>query len=436
MKRLYSIAIAILLAAPVFAGEFLMHAGHKEKLGSLECSTCHVPVKDGSVVLKRPGHDQCMACHDDAFNKEVKQSICASCHTAFPPEGASDLLRYPSYKTRSVLFEFSHAKHMDAKARKDPHTGFRSDCTFCHKFEPKGIFATFPGHAECAACHSKASVKPLLSPAMETATCAGCHTPEETDNTGFSEKRRLVAKSVITGKYENIKFSHVEHFKLKDQYSLNCTSCHYAIPKSKSLADLTLPKMLDCVECHDTSKAIAANFRMSNCQTCHADGVPAGAVAPSSHTRNVKPEFHNESFRQHHEAEASAADAKCFVCHTNVTPALQAKNQCNSCHLVMKPVSHTARWKDDIHGKWAALDRTSCATCHASDSCVRCHNELPRSHLPLPLFKGGTHAVPATLDQRACMTCHTFQNTCAQCHTRKLSMVDAVHAHELKSAAD
>ena len=26
----------------------------------------------------------------------------------------------------------------------------------------------------------------------------------------------------------------------------------------------------------------------------------------------------------------------------------------------MKPVSHTARWKDDIHGQYAAIDRATC----------------------------------------------------------------------------
>jgi len=88
---------------------------------------------------------------------------------------------------------------------------------------------------------------------------------------------------------------------------------------------------------------------------------------------------------------------------------------------VMKPVSHTARWKDDIHGKYAALERTTCATCHTADYCSRCHNELPRSHVPLSIFKGGGHAGPAMLDMRACLTCHTFQNTCAECHTNGLS---------------
>src|SRR5260370_30582123 len=45
--------------------EFFIHAFHAEKLGGLECSLCHTPVKEGSVELRRPGHDQCKACHAD-----------------------------------------------------------------------------------------------------------------------------------------------------------------------------------------------------------------------------------------------------------------------------------------------------------------------------------------------------------------------------------
>ena len=38
--------------------DFFIHAFHKDKLGgTLECSLCHVAVKEGSVTLKRPGHD-------------------------------------------------------------------------------------------------------------------------------------------------------------------------------------------------------------------------------------------------------------------------------------------------------------------------------------------------------------------------------------------
>jgi hypothetical protein len=407
-------------AAPA-PGEFLIHAFHKDKFGGdLDCTLCHVPVKDGSVMLKRPGHEQCMACHDDDFNKDIKKVVCDQCHSAFPPD-ADNLQPFPRYKsTRTILFEFSHAKHVDPKARVNAKTGFRADCTTCHKFEPKGVFATFPTHQECAVCHSKPGFTPRLTADATAVSCRGCHSPEEIENPGFTESRRLQAKDVVTGKYVDIKFSHVAHFKVKDAYNINCTTCHYAIPRSTSLANLTLPKMLDCVQCHDASRTMPPAFRMSNCTTCHTNPVTAGNI-PASHTVNVKPDFHTESFRTRHEAEAAAPDAKCFVCHQNVSPSLAGKNQCNACHQVMRPANHTIRWKDDIHGKIAALDRTTCATCHTADYCSACHNELPRSHAPLPLFKAGAHAVPAMLDQRSCMTCHTYQNTCAECHTNKLT---------------
>lgn len=404
--------------------EFFIHAFHKEKLGGeLDCSLCHVAVKEGSVTLKRPGHDQCIQCHSDDFNKDLKQKVCQQCHNNFPPTGADDLVAFPRYKgSRAILFDFSHAKHVDAKARIDAKTGFRADCTFCHKFDPQGQFGTFPGHEQCATCHSKPGIKPVLTADLSASGCRGCHTPEEIENPGFTEARRFTGiHQTAGGKYVNIAFSHIAHFKVKDEFDLHCTTCHYAIPTSTSIQNLSLPKMVDCVQCHDAARAIKAEFRMSNCKTCHLDNVATGGTVPASHTKNVKPDFHTEAFRLHHESEAAAPDAKCFVCHQNVRPSVAGKAQCDSCHQVMLPANHTSRWKDDLHGKYAALDRTTCTVCHTAAYCSDCHNELPRSHNPLPLFKAGAHAIPAKLDTRSCFTCHTFNNTCAECHINRIA---------------
>ena len=412
-------------------GEIYVHAIHVQKLDSLECALCHVAVRDGSVELQRPGHEQCMACHADDFDNnyaKARASMCAVCHTSPTARGKTDLQPFPRYggRTRTVLFQFSHAQHVDKQARKDPASGFRADCTFCHKFDPQGVFARFPGHTECAACHSKPGVKPQLTAALDAEGCRGCHSPQEIENPGFTTNRRMATQTAVSGKFVDIKFTHVAHFAVKQKFSLDCTTCHYAIPRSTGLFDLTLPQMVDCVGCHDTSKNVPAEARMSNCKVCHSD-TATGLFTPVSHVRNVKPADHNANFRIHHEQDASAPGAKCFVCHQNVEASAQAaplsapsasgKDQCLACHVVMRPASHTARWKDDLHGKYAALDRVSCATCHTADSCVRCHNELPRSHTPLPVFAGGGHATQALFDTRACLTCHTFQNTCALCHT-------------------
>jgi len=389
----------------------LLHAVHKKT--KLVCSGCHVAVKDDSVVLQRPGHDECTTCHQDEFDAK-KPSMCIACHSNPAPTSNADLIPYPFYqKKRALLIEFSHAKHVDPLARLDPVTHTRADCSFCHQLDAKGAYASFPAHPQCAACHSKAGMKPLLSPDSVTRDCRGCHAPEAIEKPGSGGK---LAPQLVSGAWANIKFSHVAHFKVRDQYKLDCSTCHSSILTSTSLENQNLPKMIECVGCHETSKAMAAEFRMSNCQTCHVDN-PSGP-RPASHTRYIKPDFHTESFRKHHSAEASAPGAKCFVCHTNVSPQAAAAAQCTSCHQAMLPASHTARWRDDIHGKYAAMDRESCATCHATDYCSRCHNELPRTHVPLAPFVNGGHAKLAMINKRSCFACHTYENTCAECHVK------------------
>lgn len=415
-----ALLVLAMIATPVFAqqqraGErFPIHAFHKNEMGgTLYCNLCHAAVSAGSVALKRPGHEQCSGCHAEDFNhKSPKQILCGQCHKAFPPAGSEDLEPFPRRQGKGeALSGFSHARHVDQKARIDAKTGFRADCTFCHRFEAGGAFVKAPAHEQCAACHSKPGMTPQLTAALRPEGCRGCHAPEETEK---AETR------TAAGRYMDIRFSHLPHFQAKERFGLQCTTCHYEALRITSLKTLLLPKMLDCVQCHDSARAVRAEFRIGNCGTCHEDRANGSAI-PSGHTRNVKPDFHTEAFRREHAAEAAAANAKCPVCHLNVTPSAAAKTQCDSCHQAMRPASHTARWKDDLHGKIAALDRTECATCHTAAYCSDCHNEMPRSHQPLPLFKAGAHAMAAQLNVRSCLTCHTFQNTCSACHINKIA---------------
>jgi hypothetical protein len=403
---------------PEAQAPFFLHDYHSKQVG-LDCDACHVPEKTGSVVFQRPGHDQCTPCHQDDFDKNVKQKVCVQCHSVFPPASSEDLLPFPRYKGKEpIVFDFSHAKHVDPQARLDPHTKFRADCTFCHHFQGDGAYANFGNHEVCAGCHSRSGMKPLLSVKSATADCRGCHRPEEIENPSVATTRRELASYVVSGKYDQIKFSHAQHFKDREAYHLDCTTCHYSLAASTSLTNLTLPKMADCVSCHDLSKSVASGYRMSNCAGCHLDA-QSGRV-PEIHSSIVKPTSHTEGFRLRHGEEASKPGAPCFVCHMNVAPSAVGKQECVGCHQVMMPVSHTARWKDDVHGKYAALDRMSCSVCHVTDYCSRCHNETPRSHFPLAQFKAGGHAQLAMLDERSCFTCHTFADTCQECHAKSL----------------
>ncbi len=394
--------------------DYHLHDRHVGQLG-LECNDCHVPKQPESVVLARPGHAQCLSCHPEDFQGLPGVDLCQACHAALQPTGSDDLRPYPEFsKPQALLFRFSHAQHLDKTERLDPATGFRADCTFCHKFEGEGDFAGFPGHAECAACHSKPNILPDLTAKSTSADCRQCHGAVERENPGFSKERRLAGTHQESGAAVNLKFAHLPHLQSDGAERISCITCHYEIPQSERLADLSHPDVLDCVACHDGQQELVSHFRMEDCQACHLDA--REGVLPASHSRSLKPLSHTAGFRRHHQEEASAGNSKCFVCHTHVSPAVRTGGDCAACHQVMRPLSHTARWRDAIHGKQAALDRQACAVCHTADTCSRCHNQLPRSHFPLALFKAGAHADMATLQLRSCFTCHTFEDTCAACH--------------------
>src|SRR5436190_21604316 len=76
------IAVAAWASAPQQPAktEFFLHHKHVGEL-SLDCTTCHLTKGPQSVVMQRPGHDQCMACHSEAFEKKDNAKICAQCHT-------------------------------------------------------------------------------------------------------------------------------------------------------------------------------------------------------------------------------------------------------------------------------------------------------------------------------------------------------------------
>ena len=302
-------------------------------------------------MLQRPGHEQCMPCHSDDFTKVVKQVLCAQCHTKFPPAGRSDLVAFPCTSRRAPSCSNSRTQNTWTREpasmprpASEPTARRVTNLkrTVCSRLSQ-------PIRSAQSATLSRDSSHKLTSNVIAE-NCRGCHSPEEIENPGFTENRRLVSRAIGHREIREHQVYPHRSFQSQDQFNLNCTTCHSAIPHSTGLANLTLPMMIDCVQCHDAAKDVPAAFRMSNCTTCHND--PVNGTMPASHTVNVKPDFHTEVFRQHHAAEAAAADAKCFVCHQNVSPSMAARNQCDRCHAVMRP-----RPYGPVEGRYSRKDR-------------------------------------------------------------------------------
>ena len=291
---------------------------------------------------------------------------------------------------------FACAARRPARAL-DARTGFRADCTSAINFQGDGDYASFGNHlglrglsfqgGDEAAAQRQVNDRGLPRAAIgrKKSKIRALH---DSPPTGLvCNFRQIPIKSVFS----------CRTFQKSGGVSPRLHDVPLRVAESTNLANLDLPKMVDCVNCHDISKTLGANFRMSNCEVCHVDDNPA--AMPELHSSIVKPPSHTEAFRLHHGDEASQPGAPCFVCHMNVAPSAVGQQECIGCHEVMMPVSHTARWKDDVHGKYAALDRTTCTVCHVTDYCSRCHNETPRSHMPLAQFKAGGHAQLAMFNE-------------------------------------
>ena len=249
------------------AADFFVHEFHATQL-EFDCSVCHVPAEENSVVLARPGHDQCMLCHEANYTENLTEKFCGQCHSSFPPFTNEDLLPYPLFKKqRAIVFDFSHAKHVDPGNRTNAKTGFRADCTFCHQFEDDGIFAKFPGHQQCTACHSKPEITPNLVPTSDTPDCRGCHVPEEIENPGYTKDRAMIAETVVSGVYVNLKFSHIAHFKNKESYDLS--TARPATTPSKSVQALPI---WYCRKCSTASNATTWTRGFLNSSACRTAG--------------------------------------------------------------------------------------------------------------------------------------------------------------------
>ncbi len=442
-------------AQPAQAKSF-SHNQHLTIGADLKCTDCHQPSAEGAVTLKRPYHDSCNKCHQDWFDaKPVKQDFCTVCHTEVKENEMPGMRAYPNYdKNTAILFDFSHKQHLHIKGAAMQKIGARVQCDTCHKPDAKGEKSSFPAHQECATCHDIEGIKPRLAADAKNEDCLGCHLQKEQNNPSYKKVRRFItdpARAQIarpsraawqvdasnpqgygnTNQARDLKFSHDKHLKDSRNVGITCDTCHLRIDEKETVAELNIPSMWDCTICHESRRTSAA-YRIDKCSVCHTQ--ITGGNKPRNHTLTERPYDHTAAFRTRHAEAARAPEAKCAFCHEFVSDPRRrmeaafrteenyrpAGGSCDECHAVMKPKSHTIRWRNDLHGRMAAMNRQNCATCHQSDMCIRCHNTRPRSHNPLNAFVNGGHRFQAQLNQRSCFTCHDYAQTCERCHSRPL----------------
>jgi predicted CXXCH cytochrome family protein len=297
-------------------------------------------------------------------------------------------------------------------------------CEGCHSGVVSGIAAeTYPAPADCALCHD-------------------------------GVRARKVTWSARTARPSNLRFSHARHLTatVRSGESAGCVTCHAAGQAPRRMdVDAAAPAL--CLGCH-AHTADAHLAAALDCSKCHVPltgvpGIPAARVL-----RFPRPDWHDQAdFLSRHGGTAVSAGASCAVCH--------ARETCERCHAngdavpaiaalgrdariaafeagrtsdYPIPASHNDGDWSAGHGGSARAASSSCANCHTTPGCVRCHrggdgtSAALIATLPAPLA-GRAQGVtptstarsvhPADIERRHGSLAAAGGLECAQCHSAR-----------------
>jgi len=223
----------------------------------------------------------------------------------------------------------------------------------------------------CGQCHATARTN-LADSSHAAVGCYACHAPG-VSAVGFKT-------SELTQMYPAALLGRTLTGPVTETGRDACLSCHSRV--LRSVAKGASGIRIDHSAC----------AQGPSCDGCHA------AVA------------HGDAVRWQREASMEA----CIACHRE----RKAPVDCETCHVgrlererfAASPwrVTHGPDWKD-THGMG---DLETCATCHESTDCARCHGV----EVPHPASFGDTHGTSAIADREKCTTCHRSQQFCDSCH--------------------
>lgn len=268
-----------------------------------------------------------------------------------------------------------------------------------------------------------------------------------------SAQSRERARAAVLARLDTLAFPHGKHARLFP----TCTSCHRNVGSTR--IDDLFPPATACAECHNGTDAKrvtwerparpapqrllafshARHFSKTDsagrtCAVCHA-------VEGSTAYMNIRParQPQCQGCHEHRTTDHYAPDNTCRTCHVPLTEA-RGLTVAEVARLP-KPASHEVRGFEVAHGPTTPGALAQCATCHARETCARCHvnartqpmiAQLASDGRVAQLVKGrpATYPVPdshraeafvdshgplARAPQATCGTCHA-RPSCATCH--------------------
>ena len=236
----------------------------------------------------------------------------------------------------------------------------------------------------CSGCHAGIKTGDASKAFPAPAACAACHDGKELQAVRWAAPSR---------KPTNLAFSHAEHLAQSTEAGTpaDCVSCH-ATPTDTAWMHVRGASAGGCVTCHTnaTSEHLAET---ANCRTCHRTLADSKELTPEMIAAFPKPRSHgNADFASNHAPKSNASIAQCATCH--------ARESCARCHPNASRVPAIAQLASDPRVAELMRGRTGLYP-------------IPDSHHDAKWTV--THGKQANGAIATCANCHT-QTSCARCH--------------------
>jgi hypothetical protein len=366
-----------------------------------------------------------------AFTPTRAVAVPETAPGVFRESTASDDRDTAMYPPQRIALHFDHARHAKVgtscvychdQATKSRTVGDRllpppSRCDACHGSNHDRLDDVQPGvgaAAECTYCHAERGVRP----AGTTTAGAAPTTSDAATILSAADVERTVLPPA------NLRFDHAAH----TSRGIACARCHAGVERGGLATEAGLPRMDSCTSCHKPG-----GTGKDGCDVCHLTTV-SGRLKTSFASGKLLPgrfmhdSEHGPDWVFRHKLVAGADSAACATCH--------AEEECVECHdgRVRPRQVHPNDWLG-LHAIAARQEESSCTSCHrASTFCVTCHQRAgvaqsgpladsasrgrfhpPRSVWTDPPRTPSHHAWEAERNITACVSCHS-ERDCATCH--------------------
>jgi hypothetical protein len=292
-----------------------------------------------------------------------------------------------------------------------------SNLTFSHVEHAASTTAS-GDNLDCAGCHGTGQAERMSVSGPDPALCGQCHAHASDQH--FERGRDCATCHLPLAEATSLPQGRIEAFPSPPWHD----SAGFAFDH----APLSAGDIVSCATCH----------ARQTCTRCHFNEPPAVAqLAPDARVAAIEagkpaaypvpPSHESPAWSWGHAADASAGITSCANCH--------ARNSCTVCHTESTVAALPATSPGDARGVqldnrnirvhnagWTRLHATeaasteSCQSCHSTAFCEQCHTAATAPSFHGPDFMA-RHAPDAYAQGSDCASCHNPEVFCRGCHT-------------------